>query len=55
MSVQLDNLKAEVTRIKTVNASVKALLGSLSDRIEELKDDPAQLQALADEVRAEAD
>lgn len=55
MSQQLDDLKAEVTRATTVSQSAVTLIGGLAAKIEELKDDPVALQALADEMRANND
>ncbi len=51
MSAQLDALKAEVTATRGAVDSAIALIGSLADQIEQLKDDPAALQALADDLR----
>ena len=45
----------EVTRNKTVDDSAIALLNGLASKIEELKQDPAALQALADELRGSSD
>lgn len=53
MSQQLDDLKAAVAAEDTVIASVITLLGQLSAQIVALKDDPAALQALADDVNAQ--
>lgn len=55
MSVEVDNLKAQVERIKGVKASVIATLSGLSKYIADHKDDPAALQALADDLKAQGD
>ena len=55
VSRELDALTAEVARNTTVDESAIVLLKGLADRIEELKGDPAALQALADELRAKND
>jgi uncharacterized coiled-coil DUF342 family protein len=54
MSVQMDNLTREVAETKTVIDSAITLIQGLSTRIEELKNDPAKLQALADELDTKA-
>lgn len=50
MSAQFDQLKDAVEAENTVIDSAVKLLGDLSAQIIALKDDPAALQALADEV-----
>lgn len=50
MSAQLDRLAAEVTETKTVAQSAIALLNGLAQQIRDLKEDPAALEALADEL-----
>lgn len=50
MSVELDAVKAAVEDENTVIDSAVTLLTELSAQIVALKDDPAALQALADEV-----
>lgn len=52
MSQQLDDLKAAVAAEDTVIGGAITLLKGLSDQIVALKDDPAALQALADDVKA---
>jgi peptidoglycan hydrolase CwlO-like protein len=52
MSAEVDRLKASVASLATVDQSVITLLGGLSDQIRTLKQDPAALAALADEVDA---
>lgn len=42
-----------VERNKTVDASIIALVQGLAAKIEELKNDPAALQALADSLNAD--
>lgn len=54
MSVQLDALKAEVQKNTTVTQSALALIQGLADQIVALKDDPVQLQALADQLRGDS-
>lgn len=55
MSAIVDDLKAEITHFKTVRASTEALLTRLFAIVEEHKDDPAQLQAAVNDLRAEID
>lgn len=55
MPQNLEPLRAEVERIKTVKESVKTLLSRLAAKIEELKNNPVELAALAAEVRTHAD
>jgi TolA-binding protein len=50
MTVQLDALRAEVEQSRTVTEGAAALLGGLADQIRALKDDPAQLEALATQL-----
>lgn len=52
MSAEVDRLKASVTQLATVDQSVITLLRGMSDQIRALKQDPAALTALADEVDA---
>jgi hypothetical protein len=54
MSVELDKLTAEVTRIKTVVPSAVALIQGLAAQILDLKDDPAALEALAADLNSQA-
>ena len=53
MSRQLDALVEEVAALRGVTDSAVALIGSLADQIEHLQNDPAALQALADDLRAQ--
>ena len=55
MSAQLDNLTAQVQRMSTVVQSVLTLVSGLAAQIEAGKDDPAKMQALADELKGDAD
>jgi peptidoglycan hydrolase CwlO-like protein len=55
MSQEMDNLTSRVERCNTVMDSAAALLGTLSTEIAKLKNDPVQLQALADRLNAETD
>lgn len=53
----LDDLKAEVARVKDVDASAVALLQGLSAKLDAAlaANDPAAIQALADELRGDTD
>jgi hypothetical protein len=55
MSAELDALQEQVTRVTAVNASAVALIHGLADQIEANKTDPVKLQALAAELRQDAD
>lgn len=55
MTAEFDALTAEVARNTTEDQSVIALVNGLADQIAALKDDPAALQALADQLRASND
>jgi hypothetical protein len=55
MSQELDTLTQEIARNTAVDESAIALIQGLASRIEELKNEPAALQALADELRAKND
>ena len=50
MSIELDNLTAEVTEVNTVQQSAITLLEGLSAQIAAIKTDPIALQALADSL-----
>ena len=52
MSVELDNLTAEVAEVNSVQQSAITLLQGLSAQIASLKTDPVALQALADSLDA---
>lgn len=53
MSKQLDDLTAAVTNSTAVTTSALTLISGLAQKIEALQNDPAKLQALADELRAD--
>lgn len=55
MSAELDALRAEVSRNNDQMDSAIVMIQGLAARIEELKQDPAALQALVDELRANTD
>jgi hypothetical protein len=55
MSPELIALQGQVERNKQVTQSTLTLIKGLGDRIEALKDDPVQIQALADEIRQNSD
>lgn len=52
---EFDDLKAQVGRITTVRGSIKALLEGYAAKLEDAKDDPAEVQAIANSLRTEAD
>lgn len=54
MSQALERLTTEVAEMKTVNESAIALLGNLSQQIRDLKDEPAALEQLANDLDAQA-
>jgi len=55
MAGQLDTLTAAVARNTEVDESAITLLKGLAAKIEELKNDPAALQKLADDMTASSD
>jgi hypothetical protein len=55
MGVELDELRAEVERNTSVDASAQTLIQRLADRIDSLADDPAQLRDLAAQLRTQND
>lgn len=55
MSVELDKLEAQVTRLKGIAESVKAAFVGLADQIHAVAGDKAKTDALADEVKLRAD
>ena len=55
MSIQLDALEAQVKANADVEESAIVLINGLAAQIVALKDDTAQLQALADSIKAESD
>jgi hypothetical protein len=54
-SQQFEALKAEVERNTSVDDSIKTLVERLAQQIQDAKDDPAALQALADQLRNSSD
>lgn len=52
MSAQLDRLTAEVSETRAAAASIITLVHGLAEQIRELKEDPAALEALANELDA---
>jgi chromosome segregation ATPase len=53
MSAALDRLTAEVSESREATNSVLTLVAGLADQIRDLKDDPAALEALADDLDAQ--
>ena len=53
MSRLLDTLIEETAALRGVTQSAASLLANLADQIEHLKEDPAALQALADDLRSQ--
>jgi chromosome segregation ATPase len=53
MSAQFDALKAQVEANNQLIESAITLIQTLADKILELKDDPAALEALAEQLKAE--
>jgi hypothetical protein len=55
MKVQeaIDAAKAEIEKTKTVNASVRVAFSRYADIFEASKDDPEEIQAAVDQLRAE--
>lgn len=53
--MDLTKLTTEVTRIKTVVPSIVALVNRMADEIRDHKDDPAEIEALALELKGAAD
>lgn len=51
----IENLRVEVERNTSVDDSAITLLTSLAARVEELKNDPVALQALADQLTSSSD
>ena len=54
MTVELDDLTADVTDIETQADSIIALCNGLSAQLAAAKEDPAAIQALADSLKAKA-
>lgn len=55
MSTQLDTLTTKVQETKDAEDSAIVLLGTLSTMLASIKDDPAKIQALADDLAAKKD
>lgn len=55
MSAQLDTLTAEVTEISGIVESAITYIQGLGTIIESLKEDPAKLSALADELNTKGE
>lgn len=55
MEQAIEQLRAEVERNSSVDDSAIQLLIQLADKIEELKNSPAELQALVETLRAQSD
>ena len=55
MAKELEALEVEVARNTAVDQSAIALLTGLAQKIEDMKNDPVKLQALADEMRGSSD
>lgn len=55
LSVELDNLTAEVERSKTVDDSITALLNGIAAQLAAIKNDPAKIQALSDSLKSNND
>lgn len=55
MSKELDDLKAEVERNSSVDASALALIKGLADQITAAADNPRAVRLLADQLRAQND
>ena len=54
MSEAIDNLTAAVAENNSKIDSAITLIEGLADQVEQLKEDPVALQALADEIRGKA-
>lgn len=55
MEAVIEQLRAEVERNSSVDDSAIQLLVTLADKIEELKNSPAELQTLVESLRAQSD
>lgn len=55
MAADLEALKAEVARNTEVDESAIVLIQGIAAQLEELKGDPAAIQALADRLKASSD
>lgn len=55
MPMDLSALQSEIERDSEVNSSAATLIAGLAAKLEEVKGDPAAIQALADQLRANSD
>ena len=55
MSAALDTLKVQVERNTQVDQSAITLIQGIAQQLQELKDDPAAIEALSNELQASAD
>jgi predicted RNase H-like nuclease (RuvC/YqgF family) len=55
MEAVIEQLRSEVERNSSVDASAIQLLTTLADKIEELKNSPTELQTLVESLRAQSD
>lgn len=55
MDQVVEQLRTEVERNSSVDDSAIQLMTALADKIEELKNSPAELQTLVDNLRAKTD
>lgn len=55
MEAVIEQLRAEVERNSSVDASAITLLQTLADKIEQIKASPTELQALVESLRAQSD
>lgn len=55
MEAVIEQLRIEVERNSSVDASAIQLLQTLADKIEQIKNNPTELQTLVDSLRAQSD
>jgi chromosome segregation ATPase len=55
MEAVIEQLRAEVERNSSVDASAITLLQTLADKIEQIKNSPAELQTLVESLRSQSD
>ncbi|HEV2557973.1 MAG TPA: hypothetical protein VGU45_05045 [Microvirga sp.] len=55
MQERLEELRAEVERAKSVNASVKTLIEGMAARLEAAADDPEEVAAIIQDLRSSTD
>lgn len=55
MEQVIEQLRAEVERNSSVDSSAITLLQTLADKIEQIQNSPAELQALVESLRAQSD